>query len=162
MALGADTFKSAGGAVSDLFSADAYEARAQGNRLQAQQYDLAEKLAYQNEQFTKVSTDIKEMQMQRGVDAVLGQQATDVAASGFEASGSALDLLRDSAAQGALTKAVIGQQGLIDEAGYREQAQSFNIMAQSARLAADADDKAATGAMISAGFKAVTAIATLF
>lgn len=161
MALSAQTFTSAGGAVSDLFAVDAYHARAKGNRLQAQQYDLAQKLSLENEQFTKTSTAIKEQQAQRGINTVLGQQATDVGAAGFEASGSALDLLRDSAAQGALHRETLGQQGLIEEAGYKEQADSYAIMAQSARLAASADDRAATGALISGIIKGVTSVATL-
>jgi hypothetical protein len=56
-----------------------------------------------------------------------------------------VDLLPDSAAQGALTKAVLGQQGLIEEAGYEEQAKSYALMAQASRMSADAEDKAATG-----------------
>lgn len=161
MALSADTFKSAGGAVSDLFAADAYRFRAKGNRLQADQYDLAGKLAHENELFTRTSTDIKKHLAERGIETVLGQQATDVASAGFESSGSALDLLRDSAAQGALHREVLGQQGLIEEAGYKEQSDSFAIMAKSARLAAVADEHAATGATISAIIKGVTAIGSL-
>jgi hypothetical protein len=143
MALSAATFGQIGAAVNDLFAGDALRTRAAGNRIQAQEYDLARELSLQNEQFTKTSTAIKQYQQQRGVETVLGQQAADVAASGFAASGSALDLLRDSASQGALTKAVLGQQGLIEEAGYREQAQSYSLMSQSARMAADQQDRAA-------------------
>ncbi len=47
-----------------------------------------------------------------------------MAGAGLGESGSALDILRDSASQGALTKATLGQQGLINEAGYQEQQQS--------------------------------------
>ena len=162
MALSAGTFGSIGGAVSDLFAADAYRMRAKGNRLQAQQYELARGYSLENEQFTKTSTAIKEQQAQRSIQSALGQQATDVAAAGFEASGSALDLLRDSAAQGALTKETLGQQGLIEEAGYKEQADSYAIMAQSARLAAQADEKAASGATWSSIIKGVTGIASVF
>ena len=35
--------------------------------------------------------------------------------------------------RGALAKAVLGQQGLIPEAGYEEQAQSYQTMASAAR-----------------------------
>jgi hypothetical protein len=47
-----------------------------------------------------------------------GIQAS-TAGSGFQASGSSLDILRDSASQGAIAHAVLGQQGLITEAGYQ-------------------------------------------
>lgn len=162
MALGSGTFSAAGGAVSDLFAADADRTKAAGNRIQAQEYDLAGALSLQNEQFTETSTAIKQQQQQRSFEDITGKESAAVGASGFEASGSALDLLRDSASQGALAKETIGQQGLIDEASYKEQAQSYALMSSSARMAADAQDKAATGADISAGIKGVAAVASLF
>src|SRR5262249_41864146 len=125
MALSAGTFQSIGGAVSDLYASEAYKTRAKGNLLQVEQYDLAGDLARRNKQFIETSTAIKEQQEQRTVSAALGQQQADVAAGGFAASGSSLELLRDSAAQGALAKAALGQQGLIEEAGYEEQAKSY-------------------------------------
>lgn len=162
MALGPATFQAIGGAVQDLFAADALRTKARGSRLEAEQYDLASRLALQNEQFSKTSTEIKQFQQQRGVYMTLGQQAADVAASGFSASGSALDLLRDSASQGALTKAVMGQQGLIEQAGYRQQAKSFELMSQSARMAAKADEDAADMAPLMAAIKGAAAAASLF
>lgn len=161
MALGANTFSAAGNAANDLFGGFAAQTKAAGNRLQAEQYDLAQKFALQNKQFAETSTAIKEQQTQRSVETVIGQQQADVAASGFASTGSALDLLRDSMSQGALTKAVVGQQGLIEEAGYQEQADSYAIMAKSARLAAEAEDTAAIGKFISAGVNTALAVATL-
>jgi len=70
--------------------------------------------------------------------------------------------LRDSAAQGALHKAVLSQQGLIEEAGYEEQAHSYNLMAQSARIAADANEDAAEGLGWTAAIKSVAAVASMF
>jgi hypothetical protein len=159
LALGA--FQQFGGAVADLFAADGLRAKARGGRMEAGAYDRAAELALQNEQFTKTSTEIKEAQTQRGIYMTLGQQSADVASSGFEASGSSLDLLRDSAAQGALHKAVIGQQGLIDEAGFRQQADSYRMMAGAARMAADANDDAAYGADIGAVIKGFAGMAGL-
>ena len=72
----------------------------------------------------------------------------------------ARDLMRESASQGALTKAVAQQQGLITEAGYEEQAQSY--LATSARMAASSENNAAFGADISGVLAGVAAIATLF
>lgn len=161
MALGPAFFTGVGGAVQDLFAADALRTRATGQRIEAQEYDLARTLALQNEQFAKTSTAIKEFQTTRNIETVLGQQRADVAGSGFAASGSALDIMRDSASQGALTKAVVGQQGLIEEAGYREQADSFALMSQASRLSADASEHAATGATWSSIFKGVGAVASL-
>jgi hypothetical protein len=176
MAFGSGTITDVGGAVSDLFAASADQSKAaglrlkaQGDELEGQNYGLASTLAEQNEQFTVQSTAIKEAQLQRQVGLTIGGQAADVAGGGFAASGSSLDLMRDSASQGAITKAVAGQQGLITEAGYQEQAQSYQnlqaasgIAVQEDNLAANAADKAANAADINAVFKGVGAVASLF
>lgn len=162
MALGPSTFTGIAGAVQDLFTADALRTKAKGSRIEAQTYDLAGNLARQNKQFSETSTAIKEMQTQRSINLTLGQQAADVATSGFEASGSALDLLRDSASQGALTKAVVQQQGLIEQEGYEEQAKSYELMSQAAKMAADQDEKSAYGLQWTAAIKGAASIASLF
>src|ERR1043166_7573782 len=126
--VGPNTFSDLGGAVGDLF-------RGFGDRVEAKNYRLAAGLADQNAQFTQMSTDIKEMQATRAITMGMGQTQADVAGAGFAQSGSALDLLRDSASQGALTKAVLSEQGLITEAGYKEQAESYRNMASYAETA---------------------------
>lgn len=162
MAFGGSTFTDLAGAASDLFSIGAHKAKAQGDRLEAENYDLASGLAQQNEKFTEVSTSIKQTQLDRENYKMLGGQAADVAGAGFAASGSALDLMRDSASQGALTKAVGAEQGLITEAGYNEQATTAQNMKQAALVAASAEDQAADNAWITGGIKGAAAIATLF
>lgn len=171
MALGQAIFSGISGAVGDLFAAEAYKSKAKGSRyeaeaarisargqrlrakgqlLEAEQYGLAEDLAEQNAEFSRVSTAIKVMQADRTILKTLGGQAADVAASGFAASGSALDIMRESAAQGALTKAVLGQQGLIEEAGYEEQVASFALMGEVSRLSAQYSELAAQGLEVTA------------
>lgn len=150
-----------GGAVSDLFTASADRSKAQGDFAEAQDYDLASGLATQNEEFTVQSTAIKQAQNDRQIYQTMGGVTADTAGSGFAASGSSLDVLRDSAAQGALTKAVAGQQGLITEAGYDEQAKSYANMQAAAIMAGNAENNAATGADIGAGIKGVTAAASI-
>lgn len=176
MAFGSGTITDISGAVSDLFASSADSTKAQGLRLKAQgdaiegqDYDLAATLAGQNEQFAATSTAIKQAQNDRQIYQTIGGQQADVAGAGFAASGSALDLLRDSASQGALTKAVAGQQGLITEAGYTEQQQSYQNLSKAAgiavqedNLAADAADKAANGATFTGILKGVAGIASLF
>lgn len=158
---GNQTFGNISGAVSDLFASEGHEAKAQGDRLEASNYDLASDLALKNEKFTETSTAIKQSQLDRQIYQTMGGQRADVAGAGFASSGSALDLMRDSAAQGALTKAVAGEQGLITEAGYEEQAKSYTNMASAARLAANAEDEAATGSMITGGIKGALAVAQI-
>lgn len=176
MALGSSTFTLAGGAVSDLFSAGSYgakatadELKAKGQFLEAGMYGDAAALARQNEQFTEQSTAIKETQLSRSIMQTIGGQQADVASAGFAASGSALDIMRDSATQGAITKAVAGQQGLIDEASQEEQAKSYDTMSQVSVLsgeasiaARDADKNMETASYISGAVKGAAAIGTLF
>lgn len=162
MAFGNATFSDAAGAVGDLFAAEGDRFKAQGDRIESQNYDLAATYADQNVAFTKTSTEIKQAQLDRENYKVIGGQQADVAGAGFAASGSAIDLMRDSAQQGALTKAVGEQQGLITEAGYEQQAASDRNMSKAAQLAAQAEDNAATGAEITGAIKGVASIATLF
>ncbi len=82
--------------------------------------------------------------------------------AGFAASGSGLDILRSGAQQGAIMLATTSQQGLITEAGYTEQQQSYNIMATAAGEAAAAEKTAATGAYIGAAISAVAGIVSPF
>lgn len=155
--LSSSTFSAAGGAVQDIYAGKAAATTAAGQRLEAERYDAAAKFARQNKVFTEVATGIKEYQQDRTLTKVLGGQATDVAGAGFEASGSALDILRDSASQGALARGVLSMQGAIEEIGYEEQAKNYDMMAQASRMSADASDKAAEGAVWGATLKGAAA-----
>jgi hypothetical protein len=134
---------------------------------EAQEYGIAATEAMQEAQFTKVSTAIQGFQQERELSQSLGQTTADVAGAGFATSGSALDLLRSSASQGATQQAVTQQavtqqQGLVTEQGYEEQAQSYLNMESAADMAASAEKKAATGAEIGAGFQFAAGVASLF
>lgn len=162
MAFGNSTFSDAAGAASDLFAAEGDRYKAKGDLIESKNYDLAAGLADQNAEFTKTSTEIKQSQLDRQIYQTIGGEKADIAGAGLAASGSALDLLSSSASQGALTKAVAGQQGLITEAGYEEQAQSYRNMSEAAKMAAAAENNAALGADITGGIKAAASVATLF
>jgi len=142
------TFNLAGGAVQDIFAA-------MGDKAEAGLYRQAAQFAEQNVQFTKESTALKEFQQQRQAYKVIGEQKADVAGAGFSAGGTALDLLRESTQQAALAKETISLQGQIQEAGYEQQAKSYQMMASAA-------DTAETGAFVSAGLKAAGAVLSLF
>jgi hypothetical protein len=159
--LSSGAFQNIGGAVSDLFSAEAFRTKGQGLRSEAEQYLKSAAFAEQNKQFTEQSTAIQESQKSREINKTLGSQQAEVAASGFTNSGSALDIIRDSATQGALTKAILAQQGNITEAGYEQQAQSYRYMSQAATMAASAADKAAGGATIGAFLKGGAALTSI-
>jgi len=162
MALGVGTINSISGAVQDIFASGAHETKAKGLRIEADNYDLASGYADKNAKFTETSTAIKQAQLDRELYRTIGGQAADIAGAGFAASGSALDIMRDSASQGALTKAVGSLQGLITEEGYKVQSETYTNMGKAARMAADAEDDAATGALVSGGFKAAAAVASIF
>lgn len=161
-----DIISLASGAVNDIFSAEGYKKKAkaslyeaegariqargmrmrkQGQILEGERYDRAGVLADRNAEFSRISTAIKDEQAGRSILRVMGGQRADVAGSGFAAGGTAIDLMRSSASEGALTRAVLGQQGLIEEAGYKEQAESFRIMGKVSRFSAEQSELAALG-----------------
>src|SRR5258708_34972384 len=107
---------------------------------------MAAQLALLNENYTKTETAVKEAQNEREIYQTISQQEAGVAGGGLAESGSALDLLRSSASQGALSQAIIGQQGLITEAGYQEQHDSYMNMANAARQAAPSEANLASKA----------------
>lgn len=162
MAFGTGTISSIGGAVQDIFGSQAHELKAQGLRLEKQNYEDAAGFADKNAEFTRISTGIKLAQQDREIYKTLGGAQADIAGAGFAMAGSALDVLRDSASQGALMKAVAGEQGLIQEEGYQVQSRSYLNMSKAAELAAKAEDTAADASMWSAGFKGLNAVASIF
>jgi|SRR6185312_8069582 len=164
-AFGAATVNDVGSAVNDLFAAKAYKYKAKGAEFEKANYELAAKFARREEEYTAMATRIKTAQQDRDLFKSLGQTRADVAGAGFTEGGSALDILRESAAQGALTRAVTEQQGLITIEGQEQEAKSYENMAQAAQVAIDAANTAATGSWISAGIKvgaAIPAIASMF
>jgi hypothetical protein len=94
--LGNATFSDIGTAVADIFAAKGDELKAQGAAFEQQSYQQAAVLAQQNEQFTAMSTVIKQSEADRNLYQALGTTRADVAGAGFAQSGSALDILRES------------------------------------------------------------------
>jgi hypothetical protein len=162
MAFGSATVGSFGGAVSDLFAVGADRAKAQGDLMEAGEYDLAARYADKEPAYVKESTAIQSMHSERATYQSMSQTRADVGGAGFSAAGSALDILAQSAGQGALAKAVLERQGLISEEGYEEQAQSYRMMESAAEMAASAEKKAAIGAEWTAGIKFATGLASMF
>jgi hypothetical protein len=123
-------------AAGTRISAQSLRTKAQGDLAEASNYDLAGQLARQNEAYTEQSTRVQQSQLDRQITQTIGGQQASVAGAGFASSGSALDIMRDSATQGALAKGVLAQQGVISEAGYEEQAKSYDTMAAAGRATA--------------------------
>jgi len=162
MAFGAGTFNSLGAAVSDLFSADSHRTKAGGLQIEAGNYDRAAGFSDENARFAELSTAIKTSQLDRELYKTLGGQQADIAGAGFAASGSALDIMRDSASQGALMRGVATEQGLITEEGYKVEAENYRSMGEAARMAADAENRAADRAPLLAAIHGVAAVASFF
>lgn len=156
--IGSSTFSTAGAAVSDLFSGIGDLTQAQGAAAEAQNYQLAEQYALQEEQAAKMSTAIQVAQQNRELSMSLGRTTSQVAGAGFAASGSALDILRSSAAQGSIAKAVTNYQGQITQAGYQEQAQSYANMASAAQKAESGDTISAIGSFVGGGLQIAAAM----
>jgi hypothetical protein len=140
-----------GAATSDMYAAEAEQYKIEGTQFERTSYQEAAALAGQNEQFTAISTRIKAAQAQRELSMSLGTTTANVAGAGLSESGSALDILRESASQGALTRAVIKSQGLITEAGYNEQQQSYLNMVGAANAAITGDTVARQADLAAAG-----------
>ncbi len=169
MALSSSTFSNAGGAVTDLYgafgakqkselSAEGLELKAKGDLAEATQYDLAG-------QYTRTIGAIQSAQQDRSTTMQIGGQQAAIAGGGFAASGSGLDILADSARQGALAKATI-------ETGTEEKSDSYSLMANTARETAATEEDIANktrsagtmamfGDFAGAALKGAAAIATL-
>jgi hypothetical protein len=133
------------GAAGTMLQAAGLRVKAGGDIAEAGEYDLAAQLARQNKQYTEQSTAIQQLQLERNISSTIGGVRAGLAASGLKASGSGLYLLADSARQGALAHQVLSMQGQITEAGYEEQAQSYDVMAGAARMAASGETGIAAG-----------------
>jgi hypothetical protein len=155
LAQGAGSF---GSAASDLFTASGDRSKATGDLMEAGNYDLAAQQADREAFFTKESTAIQAMQSERATYQSMSQTKADIGGAGFAASGSGLDILAESASQGALQRAVIERQGLITEQGYEEQAESYRNMESAADMVASGEKKAAGGADWAAGIQGVAGL----
>lgn len=155
------------GGVGDIFSgystAAADDLKAEGLFAEAKSYGLAGELAGENEKFTEESTAIQLAAQERNFEKVSGQSQADIAGAGFANSGSAQDIMRENAQQGAVAHQLIAQQGLMTEAGYTEQQQSYKIMQDAANAAGEKEqsmaDDAITAGWVTGGLKFAAAAA---
>lgn len=128
-----------GSAASDLFGAAGDFAAAKG-------YDKAAGYSKDNARLSKIATGIEEIQATRQIYQVMGAQSAATAAAGFSFSGTAIDLMKSSASQGSLDKALIANQGLIEENTYLSQAAQYEAQAKAGKIKG-------IGGIVSAGLK---------
>lgn len=153
-------FGGLGGAVSDIFGAMGAGDLAKGYKAQATGYRGAAEISGINRGLAAQANAIQAVKTDREVYRALGGQVSDVAASGFS-QGSATDLIRDSAQQGALAKQIINRQGAIEQNAYMQEQQSYLQQAASADASAAAAKKQKKGGIFGGILKAVGVIAPL-
>jgi hypothetical protein len=118
--------------------------KAQGDVAEGQEYDLASALARQNENYVNESAAIQSLQLDREIASAGGTATAAAGGAGLKVSGSVVDILADSAAQGALAHSVLEKQTAISVAGYEEQAQSYDVMSAAAKMAASGETSIAS------------------
>ncbi|HZR03630.1 MAG TPA: hypothetical protein VFA81_10715 [Burkholderiales bacterium] len=132
-----------GGAVSDLYGAE-------GAAATAGSYGTAATIAERNAKIVRGATEIKNIQTQRQIFQAIGAQKAQVGGAGFAESGSALDILRSSASQGAIMKAVNEENGFIQEQSYLEQANMFGGMQKAAQASSKGQEAAGVISIVGA------------
>ena len=157
MAYGTSNVNAAAGGISDIFAGFGDIDKMKADELEQGQYDQAAAFAGQEAQYSQDSTAIQLAQKNRETTMAMGKTASEVAGAGFAASGSALDVMRSNAQQGALASAVTSEQGQIQTQGYQEQQASYNTMAEIAGNAAKSANLASIGSFVGAGISFVAA-----
>jgi hypothetical protein len=148
---GPQNVEAVAGGVSDIFAGFGDIDKMKADELEQGQYDQAAQFAGQEAQFSQQSTAIQVAQKNRETTMAMGKTASEVAGAGFAASGSALDIMRSNAQQGALATAVTSENGQIQTQGFQEQQQSYETMATIAGNAAKSANLASIGSFAAAG-----------
>lgn len=138
-------FGGIGSSVGSLFGAI-------GDFSEAGGYSQAAKLAKQNAQYVKLSTDIQEQEQQRQGYQVRGATEAAVASSGFSLSGSGMDILKSNMQQVSLNKGLTGLQGNINMNAWLEKAAADSGMASAATAGG-------IGGLISSGIELAAVLA---
>lgn len=172
MAISAAGLGSLGGAVSDIFGGASQFAIAKGYKTAAGAYLGAADIYKQqagvygeqagvygqmgvqsgvNAGIAAGGARLQQIQAEREIYRTIGGQRSDVASAGLEASGSALDILRDSTSQGHLKMSVLRSQGQLEQAGYKEEQLSYQAMGKASEAAAAGSLAQASNAVGQAG-----------
>lgn len=141
---GTGFFSGLGGAAEDLFSS-------KGATAEAKAYTTASGYSTKNAALAEQSAALQSLQAQREILKTIGGQQADVAGAGFQASGSALDLLKSSTAEGEITKQLIRTQGQINKTGYQAEATAYTGQATAAKAAGNGKKASMVGNLIGAG-----------
>lgn len=154
-------------AASNAANAAGSTTQAEGYRREAEAYDTVGSIAEENAKIEGISGNIKQLQLNRGVQRTIGSQRAAVASSGFANSGSSLDIMRSSLQEGYLADQLIRSNTAVTQGGYLEQGAAAQAEAGGARLASDAAvslsrAQAAAGALATANAGNETAALTAY
>lgn len=140
-----------GNAAGSLFGALAQGDVAKGYKSQQAGYNRAAEISLINKEIAGQAAEIEMGQAERDIYRNLGAQVATTGASGIALEGSALDVLRDSAREGSITKQLLGRKSAIEQLAYDQEAQSYAMQAQAAGQSAKSAKKSKTAGLISTG-----------
>jgi len=158
----ADSLPFFGSAVSQLFGAEGAGAVQQGDLAAAADYEKAGKLAFSDAHLAEISGNILNAQLGRKINMATGKVEAQVAASGFTEGGSAGDVLRMSAMEGGLAKAVQSVNNQLQVDKFKAMGISADASAAQMQGAAAQAGAAKAGGMFGAAFSAVGGLFSLF
>lgn len=158
-----------GQAAASSASARAYDALAGGYHAQGQAFDTATAIADKDARLSGLSTAIQKVQTQRQIYQTIGGARADIGAAGFGEHGSAIDVLKSSAAQGELQMQITGTKGQLEQDTFVQQSTAYAAQAKGSYAAEEAAKANASGARASATaakaggvIKSITGIFKLF
>jgi len=99
-------------------------------------------------QYSQIETGIKEQMLTRNVYQTISAGKAAIGASGLKESGSAADVIRSSAQQGALSAALVKAQGDIEYTGFLGQQENASAQQQSALQTAKSQKSGGTLGLI--------------
>jgi hypothetical protein len=119
-------------------NADASDIQATGFQQESAAYQTVADIAGENANVAGIAGDIKALQERRALTSALGRQRTDVASAGFADSGSSIDLMRASVAQGALTRQLNTINTSLTKGGYLQEGAAAGAEVAGATMAGNA------------------------
>lgn len=146
-------FDGLGGAVDTIFGGLGAFDTAKGYKSQAKGYERAAEISRINRGISQQASDIEMVQAERDIYRTTGAQTAAIGANNLSATGSALDILKDSAQQGSMTRQLLGRQSAIQDLAYEQEELSFLGQAEAAKAAAKSSKKSGIGGLISGGIK---------
>jgi hypothetical protein len=125
MSIGMPDFGMIGGGIADFGAAAGALITQQGDYRAAEQYTEAGNIASENVRLARASGQIQKLQEEHELFRSESGTVAAAGGAGLSTSGSMRDILRSSAAQGALRIALTGAQTEINANAYNQQATAF-------------------------------------